>query len=159
MSYQGCGGCRPEARRRRRNYSGASGNALAVSMMVCAATFAATTEARAMPVRENQVSTSCKSHGAVEYLTEVACPTEEYYSALAEDMRRRHPKAAKDILYSNKSLRRKRSWTRASSQDSVMVPRRHCFCVPKGPLLGHQVGRTGAHCDPARTEAIWTSPR
>ena len=35
---------------------------------------------------------------ALGYLTDVACPTEEYYIMLSADMLRRHPKASKDVL-------------------------------------------------------------
>ena len=43
-------------------------------------------------------SGSDKEPGGIENLTDVECPTEEYYTALAADMRARHPDAGVHVL-------------------------------------------------------------
>ena len=90
--------------------------------------------------------------GGIEHLADCMCPTEEYYDALAADMRKRHPKASKCVLEHLEALEPFLGMTiNAGFNFGVNKAQ---VAVVEGSLLGHIVSRTGASADPERTRAI-----
>ena len=85
-------------------------------------------------------------------MVDIEAPTEEYYEMLAEDMRKRHPKAAACVLEHCAALE-------PFLDVSILAGfsfgvQKAVVAVTVGKLLGHVVGRFGKGPDPERIEAI-----
>jgi hypothetical protein len=91
--------------------------------------------------------------GGISTLTDVECPTEEYYDALATDMAARHPDAAPYVLEHLAALEVFLD-TSILAGFSYGTGAKALIAVQKGKLLGHIVSRTGASADAERTQAI-----
>ena len=85
-------------------------------------------------------------------MVDVECPTEEYYDALAADMKSRHSKAASYVLehLSHLEVFLDTSIVAGFSFGSDKA----VIAVQKGAHLGHVISRTGATCDAERTQAL-----
>ena len=91
--------------------------------------------------------------GGIERLTDIECPTEEYYDALAKDMRERHPNASPHVHDHLGPLEAFLDTSILSGFSFGAGDKAH-VAVTEGKLLGHIVSRTGARCDGERTAAI-----
>ena len=100
MSYQGCVDCKPDNKKRRHAYTGALGRRMRQSALTCMALCSVLApKADGCLNERTSTITHPASHiieepGAVEHLTEVACPPESHYGALFIHMRATHPKAS-----------------------------------------------------------------
>ena len=66
--------------------------------MASYAAVAATTMMMAVDTISHLVFHIVEEPGGVEHLADAECPTEEYYEALRQDMRARHPDASTSML-------------------------------------------------------------
>ena len=118
LSYAGCEQCRPEAKLSEKYAAGACGGATKIgpataTLARSAAQFSTITSVKngnagkpcqsgalsvhasksALDVVEHPVFHIVEVPGGIEHMVDVECPSEEYYEALAQDMRERHPQA------------------------------------------------------------------
>ena len=101
---------------------------------------------------EHPVCHIVEQPGGIEFMTDCEVPTEEYYDRLAEDLRKRHPKAASWVLEHAVSLEAFLD-TSIVAGFSYGVDKAQ-VAVTSGKLLGHVVCRTGASAESDRVQAI-----
>jgi len=90
--------------------------------------------------------------GGIQHLADCEVPTEEYYTALAADMRARHPDVSAGLL---EHLEAVEPFLDISIAAGFSYGISKAFvAVQEGTLLGHRVSRSGSHHEPEMTDAI-----